>query len=75
MLLGHTCAGYWQNFWDQQEAVNRGKWFRGPYFQASRETTQGGLILPTLFNLIVKNAVRNWIVLTVEDKLVTHKGL
>ena len=64
-----------EEFWDRKEAVNREKWFRSPYFQASRETTQGGLILPTLFNLISDNSVRNWIVLTVEDKLVTHKGL
>ena len=43
--------------------------------KATWGTTQGGLILPTLFNFIVVNVVRNWRELTVEGQLVAHKGL
>ena len=49
--------------------------YHGPHLQVTRGTTQGGLISPTLFNLIVDNVVRNWLALAVEDELVTHKGL
>ena len=31
--------------------------------------------MPTLFNLIIYNVVRNWLALTVEDQLVAQKGL
>ena len=36
---------------------------------------QGGLISPALFNLIVDNVVWNWLVLTVEDQMITQEGL
>ena len=31
--------------------------------------------MPTLFNLVVDNVVRNWLSMTVEDELVAHDGL
>ena len=62
-------------FWYQQEVVTRPKGYHGPHFTATRGTTQGGLISPTLFNLIVENLVSNWLAVTVEDQLVTHEGL
>ena len=41
----------------------------------TRGTTQEGLILSTLFDLIVDKVVRNRLVLNMEDKLVTNEGL
>ena len=41
--------------------------------KATRVTTQGGLISPTLFNLIVDNVVCYWLVLTVKDQLVAQE--
>ena len=37
--------------------------------------TQGGLVLPTLFDVSVDIVVRDWMSLTVEDNFATHKGL
>ena len=62
-------------FWDQQEVVIYQNGYHSPYFRATRGTTQGGLISPTLFSLIVNNVLRNWITLTVEYQLVAHEGL
>ena len=45
-------------FWDQQKVVTRQNGYHGPHFKATRGDTQGRLITPTLFNLIVDNVVR-----------------
>ena len=57
-------------FWEKQEVVIRQNGYHGPHFRETKGTTQGGLISSTLFNLNVKNMVRNWLVLKVEDQLV-----
>ena len=45
------------------------------YFKSTRGTNQGGLVSPTLFNLIVDNVVQNWLALTVEYQLVSQEVL
>ena len=35
----------------------------------------GGLISPTLFNVVVDNVVRTWLDMTSEDQSVAHEGL
>ena len=62
-------------FWDQHEVATRQNRYHLPHSKATEGTTQGGLILPTLFNLIVDNVVPNWLVLVVEDQMVTQEGL
>ena len=62
-------------FWDHQEVINHQNGYHGTHFKETRGTTQGRLISPTLFYLIVNNVVRNWLSLTVEDKLVAHEVL
>ena len=62
-------------FWYQQEVVTHQNGYHGPHFRATRGITQGGLILPTLFNFIFDNMVRNWLSLSVEDQLVAQEGL
>ena len=44
-------------FWDQKEAVTCQNRYHGLNFRANRGINQGGIISPTLFNLIVENAV------------------
>ena len=62
-------------FWDQQEVFTRQKGYQIPHFKVIWGTTQGGIISPTLIDLIVNNVVIYWLALTVEDQLVAHKGL
>ena len=37
--------------------------------------TQGVLISPTLFNVVVNNVVRKWLTMTVEDQVVAQERL
>ena len=60
-------------FWNQQEFVTHKNGYHVLHFKSTQGTTQGRLISPTLFNLIVNNVVRNWITMTVDDQLVTHE--
>ena len=62
-------------FWGRQEFVTRQNSYHSLYFKLTRGTTQGGIVSPTLFNLIVDNVVRNWLALAVEYQLVSHEGL
>ena len=39
-------------------------------FRATRGTIQGGVVLPTLFNVVVYSVVFNWLSLMVEDNTV-----
>ena len=55
-------------FWDQQEVVTCQN-------GSNYGTNQGGLISPTLFNLIVDNVLHNWLALLVGDQLVSQEGL
>ena len=62
-------------FWDQQEVVIHQSGYPGPHFKKTRGTNQGGLISPTIFNLIVDNVLQNWLARLVEDQLVSQEGL
>ena len=64
--------GLLEEFWERQGVVIWKNGYHGPQFQFTRRKTQGSHILLALFNLIVENVAQNWIVLTVEDKLVAH---
>ena len=45
-------------FWDQQEVITRQNRYHGPHFKATKGTTKGRLIYPTLFNFIIDSVVR-----------------
>ena len=55
--------------------VPRNNVFHGPAFPDTRGTTQGGLLSPTIFNLVVYNVIRIWLDMTVEDQRVDYDGL
>ena len=62
-------------FWDQQYVVTLQNGYHGPHFRATICTNQGGLISPTLFNLIIGKVVWKWLAMMVEDQLVAQEGL
>ena len=72
---GPKMRGILAELWVQQEVVTRENWYHGPQFRATRGTTQGGLKLLTLFNVVVDNVVRHWLSMTVEDDTVIHDGM
>ena len=49
--------------------------FHGLDFTATRGTTQGGLVSPTLFNVVEDNVIRSWMAMMVEYQRVYQYGL
>ena len=62
-------------FCNQQEVVTHQNGYHNQHFKETQGTNQGGIILPTLFNLIVNNVVQNWLVIAVEYQLVAQEVL
>ena len=60
-----------ETFWVHQKEVPQQNSFHGPAFPATRVTTQGGLVSPELFNVVVDNAIQTWLSMTVEYKRVS----
>ena len=67
--------GLLENFWDCQHVVPRYNGFHGQALTATRGKTQVRILSPTLFNMVVDNVIRTWMVMTVEDQRVAHDGL
>ena len=62
-------------FWFHQEVVTRQNGDNGPNFKANQGKTQGGIISPTLFSVVVDNVVRSFLTMTVKDHMVEQEGL
>ena len=58
-----------------QEVVTRKNGYHGQHFRATRGIIQGGIALPTPFNVGVDSVVCHWILLKMEDKAVIQDGL
>ena len=71
-----TClCGILDTFWDRHKLVPRHNGFHGPAFPATRDKMQGNLLPPKIFNVLVDNFIRTWLVMIVEDQRVDHDGL
>ena len=47
-----------ETFWGRQQVMPRKNGFHGSAFTTTRGTTQGGLLSPTLFNVVLENVIR-----------------
>ena len=72
---GPRMCGILETFWDCQKVVPSHNSFHGTAFPSTRGTTQGGLVPPKLFNVVVDNVIRTCLAMTVEDQRVTHDRL
>ena len=68
-------CGLFETFWECHQVVPRQNGFHGSDFPATRGTPQGGIVSPTLFNVVVDNVIITWLAMTVEDQRVAHDGL
>ena len=62
---GPRMCGLLEFFWEFQQVAPRQNGFHGPAFPATRGTTQGGIMSPTLFNVVVDSVIRTWMSMTV----------
>ena len=67
--------GLLENFWAHQQVVPKQNGFHEPVFTATWVTTQGGLVSPTLFNVVVDNVIWTWLAMTVKDQRLAHNRL
>ena len=67
---GPRMCGLLENLWVFQQILPRQNGFHGPVFPATRGKTQGGLVSPTIFNVVVNNVIRTCMDMTVEDQRV-----
>lgn len=57
--VGEKMRNVIENYWEKQlVVVRKGKFFGNP-FHPTRGVTQGDIISPTLFNIVVDTVVRN----------------
>ena len=68
-------CGLLEIFWAHQQVVPRHNVYHGTAFPEKWGMAQGGLVSPTLFNVVVDNVIRKWVAMTEEDQRVAHDGL
>jgi len=57
-----------RQFWDQQQIVARqGGFYRDPFRATCGGVTQGNIIFPTIFNVVVDAIVQYWLSLVIDD--------
>ena len=61
-----------ETFWECQKLVPSQNDFHWPSFPVMRGTTQGGLVSPTLFNVVVDSVIRTWLAIKIEDQRVAQ---
>ena len=55
------------NFWERQQVVSKMGSYHGDAFQAERGVTQGDIVSPTIFNVVVDTIIRYWLTLVSDD--------
>jgi hypothetical protein len=56
-----------RTFWEQQQVVSRLGGYHGKPFEADRGVTQGDIVSPTIFNVVIDAVVRYWLTVVSED--------
>ena len=73
--VGPRLRGLLRFYWMNQQCVARQSNYHGKAFRPTRGVTQGGVISPTLFNILVDAVVRKWLFDIMEDKDISISGL
>ena len=64
---GPRMCGLLETFWGHQQVVPRQNGFHVLDLLTTQGRTQGGLVSPTLFHVVVDNVIRTWLSMTVEE--------
>ena len=59
--VGPNVLGLVKFYWDHQRCVAKSGKYHGDIFVPYRGATQGGVVSPTFFNVLVDAAVREWL--------------
>ena len=72
---GPHIFGLLETFWSHQQVFPKHNLYHRSAFPATWVKTQGGLVSPTLFNLVVDYVIRKLLTMTVGYHSVDHNGL
>jgi len=73
--VGPNTLGLLKFYWENQRCVARSGNYHGSVFVPERGVTQGGIISPILFNILVDAVVRKWYADVMEDMTSAVSGL
>ena len=73
--VGPNTLGLLRFYWDSQRCVNKSGNYHRETFVPHRGATQGGILLPTLFNVLVDTVVRKWLADVMLDMITANTGL
>ena len=73
--VGPNILGLLKFYWDNQRCVARTGNYHGSVFIPERGVTQGGIVSPVLFNVLVDAVVRKWFADVMEDMTSANSGL
>ena len=65
--LGKRLRGMLRVYWNSSTMVVRAGGYYGTGFKVERCVTQGNPLSPTIFNVVVDEVVRHWVILAVEE--------
>ena len=73
--VGPRVRALLKSYWDNQRCVARSGWSHGTAFRPTRGATQGGILSPSLFNIVVDTVVRKWYADVMADIISANTGL
>ena len=73
--VGPNILGLLKFYWENQRCVARSGNYHGSVFVPERGVTQGGIVSPILFNVLVDAVVRKWFADVMEDMMAANTGL
>ena len=72
--VGPNVLGLVKFYWDHQRCVAKSGKYHGDTFVPYRGATQGGVVSPTFFNVLVDTVVRKWLADVMDDIESAIKG-
>ena len=66
--VGENILRLLRNYWENQEVAARQEQYHGEAFKPTRGVTQGDIVSPTIFNIVVDAIVRYWFSIISEDR-------
>ena len=73
--VGPNALGLLKFYWEHQRCVAKFEKYHGETFVPYCGATQGGVVSPTLFNVLTDAVVRKWWVDVMDDMTIANTGL
>ena len=72
--LGQNIEGLLRKYWERLTMVAQAGCYYGALYKGQQGVTQGGLLFPTIFNMVVDAVIQYWMVVVVVGKELGTEG-